>query len=148
MTEANKQRGVIRKDGPQLPTVDIEELKSGFTVMNLEAALAMQVGKLAPVGYEVVADFFRNEHERTTPAHNLWFMVEANIAGKQEDLQRDFPDVPRLAKYIVDHMTQNNQVDINAIKQRVSRPDYSFEGIRQIQGDVRIIFEALFKQKP
>lgn len=110
-----------------LPKVSIDQLKNGSTVMCLEAGLAIQVGKLAPVGYEQVADFFRNEHGRTTPAHNAWFFVEAEIAGRLDDLRREFPEVERLTSYIVDVMQRDHPRDVDAIKSRVSRPDYSFE---------------------
>lgn len=118
----------LEANNRELPTVDIEKLKGGSTVTCLEAALAIQVGKLMPFGYDQVANFFRTEHGRTTPAHNVWFMVEAEVAKRTDDLSKEFPHTRRLAQYIIIHMQQANQNIVSSIMQRVSRRDYTFNG--------------------
>jgi hypothetical protein len=58
-------------DIPNPEKIDIKNLKSGSDVLILEASVAMQVGKIAPIGYDQVSKFFHTEHGRTTPSHNV-----------------------------------------------------------------------------
>lgn len=136
--------GIQHSFQPQTEQLDIKELKGGSTVLNLEAAVAIQVGKLKPFGYDRVAEFFTEEYGRTTPAHNAWFLAEAEAAGRIPELQRDFPEVPRLARYITDHMRQNYPGYVSAIMQRVAQPDYTLNGAKEEQETAGKIFEAMF----
>jgi len=118
------------RKGPALPKVEIDRLKEGSKEFVLEAALAMQLGKLAPVGYALVADFFTNDKFKTTPVHNVWLTVEAELAGKTEDLERDFPEAPLYTRYILDYMQSNNLLNVEEIRKKVLETNYKFSDLQ------------------
>ena len=135
-----------REQGP-LETISIESIESGSTVLVLESAIAMKVGKLKPTGYGNVANFFRNEHGRTTPAHNAWLLMEALIAGRLDEAKQEFPDAERLAKLIVSDMEKNHKGTVNTIVKRIQRPDWTIQHALQDQVDAVKIFNTLFNKK-
>lgn len=126
----------------------IDDIKGGSAVLNLEAALAVQVGKVEPIGYDEAANFFRQSYNETTDAHCVWLVAEAEKAGTIGQLRKEFPDVEMRARRIITHMQKNNPQEISAIMERVSRPDYNPEQIRKVQENAGRAFNMLFKNTP
>ncbi len=120
-----------------------EELINGSTVMNLEAALAIDAGKVAPVGYEQVAAFFRTAYGETRDANCVWLLAEARAAGTLDEMRNEFPDVERRAENIVTHMELEHPNTLLAMSERVSADVYSFDKIRNIQQAVASVAKLL-----
>ena len=137
-------RTLDAEDISVLPLVDIETLKGGSTAFVIEAAVGMRLGKMRPVGYDNVATFFRTEHGRTTPAHNVWLVAEAELARKLPDMEKDFPDAERLATYIFDHLKQDHPALLATIKQRLSEENWSMDAAAKTQESAGEVFQRLF----
>jgi hypothetical protein len=111
------------------PHVNGDELRWEPTALLLEAALAIQIGKLAPVGYSYIANIIRNESWMTNPAHNVWLLAEAQRAGRVEEMQRNFPDAAESAHHIIEFMKKDDPKEMDEILKKVSQPGYVFKGI-------------------
>ncbi|MBP7118960.1 hypothetical protein KBA63_02630 [Candidatus Woesebacteria bacterium] len=107
--------------------VEFDTVMSGSAALVLEVAMAIQNGKLAPFGYEVVADFFRNEEGRTTPAHNFLLAVEAVRAGKFPSMVSEFPDAQRLGDWIISVMYSQYPDIMSRAKSRISATTWTVD---------------------
>lgn len=133
----------------ELPTnsFTFDELRDGSPLMKVEAAVGIQVGKIEPVGYDKVASFFKTNSEETTGAHCIWFLAEAEKAGRLDDLERDFPDVRTRAQKALNRMKERNPSGLAGIITRVREPDYSVQRIREMQALAASVFDSLIPRK-
>jgi hypothetical protein len=111
--------------------LSVDDLKDASTTKCLEAAVAIQVDKTSPVGYEEVSDFFRNEYDDITDAHCVWLLAEAEKAGKVEDMEKEFPDMRRRADRLVEYMKKQHPRIVSAIIDKVSKSGYSVSGLKK-----------------
>lgn len=125
--------------------ITIEDMKSGSTILNLEIATAIRLGKMEPIGVDQSLEFFRKEHGKTTDAHCVWLLTEASAADKLDEVQREFPDASRRAKAIIDYMERERPGDIKSVLNRVQSPDWSPDRIKKIQEDAAKLAEVLLK---
>lgn len=129
----------------ELPTnrFTIGELWDGSALMKVEAAVGIQVGKIEPVGYDQVVDLFRTKDEEITGAHCIWFLAEAEKAGRMDDLERDFPDVRTRAQKALNRMKERNPSGLAGIITRVREPDYSVQRIREMQALAESVLDRI-----
>ena len=53
-------------------------------------------------------------------------VAEAEVAGRQEDLEKEFPSVPAATEFLVKHWKEKYPDLVEDITRRVSQPDYHF----------------------
>ncbi|HLB60354.1 MAG TPA: hypothetical protein VJL83_02005 [Patescibacteria group bacterium] len=116
---------------PPIDGFTIADIKGGSTVMSLEMAAGIRLGKIKPAGYDEAAKFFRTEYENTTNAHCVWLAAEAETAGKYEEMRREFPDVPDRLSKILNHLAKNSPGVLIEINNRLQREDYSIEELKK-----------------
>jgi hypothetical protein len=86
----------------------VSEINAGSSYDWLKYATGVLMGKYTPMGFDTAASMVSQDPGSVRPVHHFWLMVEGRLEGRDRDVQEDFGDTPRMAKYITDHFLRDH----------------------------------------
>lgn len=141
----------MAEDSKELISLDeksklTDSIKFGSRILILELATAIQIGKLPPLGYEVAANFFRNQKEKIKFIHSAWLLAEAEIANKKEELEAEFPDTQKNIDIGIKDMEENIGFILEAMKREVASPNWDYKQVLRREKVARSLYKKVFPE--
>jgi len=125
-----------------------DEVRGGSAMLVLEAALAIKLELVPPIGYTEAADFYKTHHGSAVTC--TWVLTEAEKADKISGMRSEFPDVEERAIGIMEYMERSEPVVVDgiiAMTQRMQQPNYTPDGARELQGDAIRLYKSMTPER-
>lgn len=98
---------------------DIENILNNSAFDNLLLTISVQAKTREPFGYERVSRAFAKVRGKLTPAAYALLLAEAQIAGREEEVIREFPDIEKKTRFIILYFQEKHPQLVERIKQIV-----------------------------